>query len=371
MNWFKKIIIACHYYLLNELLALLRKTLYNPPLPKAHAKILLVRKGNLGDWVCTLPALDAIKHHYPHATIDLLSTTGPQSVYGIEDLSARNIFANVFDANTTSWRELLGILRSQKYDVVIELPPDVDTFFNQLRNMAFFALAGIANGGGWYVSRTNLFSSYQAKHMYFENEQQRQLTILKQMSIDAAPDCTTKLFNKSDLGSISQLLPKQPFVVLAVGAKLEKKKWPLANFTSIVLRLRQKGLAIVAIGNEDDARQIDSIDSLDSIVNLCGKLSVAQSAAVLSQAAFCVSNDSAPMHLAYTLETPLVALFSARNYPGKWYPPISKSTQVLAHHEVYCSGCMNKPCENNICMQAISTDDVWQAIQKVYPLINA
>jgi len=71
---------------------------------------------------------------------------------------------------------------------------------------------------------------------------------------------------------------------------------------------------LVIIGGQGDAGLGDEIQRAAEggrrrVVNACGKLTLRQSAALIGKATLLVTNDSAPLHLATAMGTPVVALF--------------------------------------------------------------
>jgi heptosyltransferase-2 len=68
------------------------------------------------------------------------------------------------------------------------------------------------------------------------------------------------------------------------------------------------------------------------------------------------------MHLAAMVRIPCVAIFCARDYPGKWEPYGEKHR--IIRKDVECAGCMLEVCSyNNRCLQLISVDDIFKELQ--------
>lgn len=357
-------LIRVHYRLLNAFISLLCKCLYKRITPEAK-KVLLVRKGNLGDLVCSFPAFEAIKKYFPHATVDLLTTHGVESGLGASSVIPQGYFHKVYEYRSFTLRSLFAVLKQQQYDLVIELPPDVDTISNQLRNMIFFRLAGIRSGGGWRITRTRFLKQQQLKYLTFDSEQQRLKSILNDYGIPATIDHYPPLFTHEDLHAAKEIFQgevPQKLVAIAVGAKLDKKKWPLGHVKEVVQYLLNNQYSVVAVGDETDYAAVESL-GIATLKNACGKLSIAESAALLSLCTFTVCNDSGPMHLSYAVGTPVYAIFSARNYRGKWNPPTDGKNKTFVDYGVPCAGCMNAPCADNICMKQITPGQVIQSIQ--------
>jgi len=63
------------------------------------------------------------------------------------------------------------------------------------------------------------------------------------------------------------------------------------------------------------------------------------------------------MHLSYAVGTMVIALFSSRDLPGKWYPS-GKNNHVFRASNIHCEACFSETCNNNICMQAIQPSEV-------------
>jgi len=93
-------------------------------------------------------------------------------------------------------------------------------------------------------------------------------------------------------------------------------------------------------------------------VNLCGRLSVRESAALLTRARVYVGHDSGPMHLAAAVGTPCVAVFSSRNLPGEWFP--NGDRHRVVYHSIPCQGCRLDVCieRKKACIRSITVEEV-------------
>src|SRR6266496_1821247 len=77
-------------------------------------------------------------------------------------------------------------------------------------------------------------------------------------------------------------------------------------------------------------------------LNVCGHLTVRESAALLTRARIYVGHDSGPMHLAAAVGKPCVVVFSSRNLPGQWFP--FGSYHRVLYHSISCQGCQLDVC---------------------------
>ncbi len=155
-------------------------------------------------------------------------------------------------------------------------------------------------------------------------------------------------------------------VAFAPGSKMQAKKWPEDRFEQVGLTLlhRFPGLRLVVVGGPGEISLGDRLCRTwgDRAVNLSGALSVWESAAMLERCTLYVGNDTGTMHLAASVATPCVAIFSARDNPGKWEP--AGRGHIVLRHEVPCAGCMLDTCVDYdlACLKAISVDEVLTAI---------
>ena len=125
-------------------------------------------------------------------------------------------------------------------------------------------------------------------------------------------------------------------------------------------------LPLVMFGSEDERERSGRLLAAwkGSKANLCGVTFPRVSAAVLRSAAVMVCHDSGPMHLAATMGVPCVAIFSARNPPGVWYP--RGDGHSILYHRTPCWGCKLTLCveEKKACILSITVEEVLTAIRK-------
>lgn len=153
------------------------------------------------------------------------------------------------------------------------------------------------------------------------------------------------------------------------GSKMAAKRWPAERFEELGLRVREAFPAaqFVVLGGKEDIAVGNRLCAAwgAGSHNLAGKLSIHGSAATLERCAAYVGNDTGTMHLAAMTGIPCVAIFSARDFPGRWDP--YGSGHIVLRHEVACAGCLLEVCEqyDNKCLKEIGVDDVFQATREI------
>ena len=154
-----------------------------------------------------------------------------------------------------------------------------------------------------------------------------------------------------------------------------ERRWPLENYAVLINKLHKlyPHLHVYLIGGPGEEPVGDAIYKLilnpsGWIYDLAGQLSLPEVMALFKNALVFITNDSGPMHLAFALDIPTVALFgpvSPEHYGG-----IGGGNRILLYRHIYCSPCVHhfleSPCRgDNQCMKLIGVEDVLQAVEKL------
>ncbi len=95
-----------------------------------------------------------------------------------------------------------------------------------------------------------------------------------------------------------------------------------------------------------------------------GGLTIRQAMACMSKCVFFLGNDAGTMHMAVSAGLKCVAIFSARDYPGKWDP--YGSDHVILRKRVPCEGCLQGECPNNMkCIELITVKEVFHSCARI------
>lgn len=300
----------------------LRRCLYSSiGEPSVYRNILVVRKGTLGDHIVAEPIYLGIQKYFENASLDLFTSVGHYKETSILGLPQKKYFREVFffeDTHITKHREHI---RNQKYDLVIELPQELDSNWVLMRNMLFFRLCGIKRGIGWFPGNHYLFKTWQFQHRPFQRMWKRFAGHLNRQGMRHPFE---EIYSQYDGSEHTIDLPKN-YIVIAPLAKYASKMWPTVRFQELSERLLRMGYSIVLLGD----REIGDFPEHTALRNLMGKTTVQELQSIIKNAALVICNDSAPMHIAYSNQVPLIALFGARNFPQLWWPPQWETIQVL------------------------------------------
>lgn len=172
------------------------------------------------------------------------------------------------------------------------------------------------------------------------------------------------LFRREEIKDGDRLVAIHP------GASCPSKIWPNERFAEVADKLieRYKFKVLLVAGPRDIALAHDMIKRMNHpAVNLAGRTSLTQLAAVFKKCVLFISNDSGPVHIASSTGTPVISIFG-RNQKGlsplRW-GPTGRNDRVL-HKEVGCVECLAHNCIKGFaCLKAITVDDVLKAADAI------
>jgi len=349
-------------------------------------KILIVKLSAIGDVVHTLPALTALRRHYPDAQVDWL----------VEDAAADLVQGHAALSRVLVWRRrefvkclktgrlasavrlflnLLFQLRNTRYDLILDfqalLKSSLWVFLAKGRRKAGFG------SGMEHSEKSHLFLNERIPAVSMEiHALDRGLILLKAIGLPDKQVLYDLPIAAEDEEAAQHLLagkgfrPGQPFVAINPVAKWPTKLWASERFRELAERLLKNGFQVVFTGSKDDQPRIDEmVWSLGpSVMRLDGQTTLKVLAAVYRTAGVVVSTDTGPMHLAASVGTPVVALFGPT---APWRTGPYGKGHVVLRAGVSCSPCFSRSCkaterEPMACMNRITVKQVVDAVTRMF-----
>lgn len=358
-------------------------------MPADPTRVLIFRVGQLGDMIVTLPALWAVRRHWPGAKLTLLCDMNPDRNYvlGSDVLGPTGLFDRVELYSAPSEKRgrvgmlasrlrLLTRLRGQRYDALIYLAPSIRKRDQVRRDVAFFRAAGIGRiYGAVHFPPVPVKKPGQALEMG-PQEADLLLARIAADGIPVPPPNTGSLdlrLGAREAEAVAQwrrtMGPDggRAWAGVGPGSKMPAKRWPLDRFGDVVATLiaRHDFWPVVFGGPEDRADGDALVARWGRGFNAAGALDVRAASMALRDCVLYVGNDTGTMHLAAAAGTPCVAIFSARDWPGAWYPyGVAKRVFRVP---LDCEGCYLAECveRNNECLVRISVDEVVVGCEEV------
>lgn len=150
-------------------------------------------------------------------------------------------------------------------------------------------------------------------------------------------------------------------IVLAPGGGFPEKCWGNKNFSVLInLLLKNENHQLCIIGSSEDKNQITANDS-SHLTNLCGELSLRQSAAMVSLSDFVICNSSLCMHLAGAFKIPSLILL------GEWYDGAELHQKQWGYPESIVKGKELKAFRNQICSVSEAYELILQGLEQTNP----
>ncbi len=298
----------------------------------SFSRILVVRTDRMGDVVLTTPFIKVLRRAYPAAHISILVTPATA------DLVNGNPYLDevLVDERAGRHKGVLGALRLARdirrgnFDAAFILHT------KRRYNFACF-LAGVPVRIGYRNDKMGFLLTHPLKdirHLGEKHESEYCLDVLKGVGIPAdiedvlgmlvpvRKDADTWVLNWLN----SQDVRSGEFIAVHPGASDPAKCWPAASFAALIDRLMDRyDLKVVLTGGPQTKAIAGEILRLcpKPVLDLTGRTSVAQSAALLSRCRLLISNDSGPVHLAAGVGAFVISLF-LRDQPGinpeRWKP---------------------------------------------------
>lgn len=303
-------------------------------------KILIIQTAFIGDVILGTSFIRQVRNSFPDSEIHFLLRKGNQKITENNPLISKTIIWN----KSQKWKSLFRCIkevRQEKYDIVF----NIQRFFN---SGLITTLSGAKTKIGFDKNPMSLFFTHKIKHMIphttadsylheVERNQQLISPIKEQNLTRTRPELFFTDAEKEKVEAIKkENNSEKPYIVMAPSSvwftkQLQKKKW-------IELVKNLIDYQIYCIGGPDDKEYIDSIiPNQHHATNLCGKLSLTESAYLMQDAHKVMVNDSAPLHLASSVNAKTIAFFCS-TVEEFGYGPLSENHSIISK-KLDCKPC--------------------------------
>lgn len=307
-------------------------------------KIAVFRALQLGDMLCAIPAIKALRHAYPSATITLLGLPWAKSFV--------ERFSEYFDKfihfpgypglpEQTFDEEQLDIflkqVRKEKFDLLLQMQGN-----GSIVNRLMFQL-GAKNVAGFYNEESHVNSHLFMKYPANVPEVKRHLLLMKHLGIPAQSGHLEFPLTKQDQKEFDALLlPLYPknYICFHPGSRGQWRQWPPKYFAQIADYCIEKGFVAVITGTKEEAEiTSEVIKCMHHVpIDLTGKTTLGAIAILIKNSFAIVSNCTGVSHIADAFDTPSVVI-SMDGEPDRWGPLNRKLHRVVdwtknAHFEV-------------------------------------
>lgn len=296
--------------------------------PRHARRLLFLRTDRLGETLLNLPAITALKQALPRASLTLLVHPSLQSLMArMPDID--HVMSYPFDLKASWWIRALRLgrqLNAQQFDIAVVSNPK-----KELHLAVWLAgipcRVGYARKGGWLL--THRLQDRKALGEVHEVEYNLDLIRALGLPVSVTPfQIPRVVIEEADVLQLIEqqgVKPSEPFLVVHPWTSNPIKQWPIVRFAELIRHLAGRlAIRVVVIGGVDERDQASAVLPAGlPVVDLVGRLTLTQLAALLARARVLVSNDSGPVHLAAAVGTNTLVLFGASSPatgPRRWGP---------------------------------------------------
>ena len=337
-------------------------------------KILVFNTAFIGDVILTLPLVQTIRSQFPSSNITFvaipLAAGVLQSHPAIDNVIQYDKRGN--DRGLHGMFRLASQLRHHRFDLAI-VP------HRSIRSALVAWLARIPRRMGFSTSAGRFLLTDVVPYKKDRHEIHRNLDLLTPLRINSLPGELPSLYpSRADKSVVDDLLHSAGFktsetiAAIAPGSVWNTKRWLKEGFIELGRMLTSEGVSVALVGGKSDealCREIESALASRRVVNAAGRLSPLQSAELIHRCRVAISNDSAPMHMAVAMRTPVVAVFGP-TVPEFGFAPGGPDDQIVQTHGLSCRPCSihggdECPIKTFVCMKNISAGTVFEKVQSI------
>lgn len=330
-------------------------------------RILLIRLSSIGDIVLTTPLVRLLRKRFPDCEIDYLTKSRfKELICHHPELSRVLEFPD--HGRSADLAHMRKMIRDRRYDLILDLHKNLRSLFltalqnngtiRRLKKYGFRRFLLVKTGINLYGHIVPVYKRYLdvAGQLGIENDQLGTELYL--------PDETVVNVREQILHEGSE---QQKIIALAPGAGFATKRWPVERFRALAGQILAHGYRCCVVGDQNDrelARQI--CDGNPGCIDLTGKLSLLETAAVLALSEKVVCNDSGVMHIAEAVGTPVVAMFGSTVRELGFFP-LRPQSRVIENRDIRCRPCSHVgrhhcPRGHFDCMRTLATERIASAL---------
>lgn len=300
-------------------------------------RILIIQTASLGDVILATPLIEKLHYHYPNTKIDFLLK------YGYEGVLRRHPKLHhviVWDKTENKYKnlfELIRIFREKRYDLIV----NVQRFFS---SGLITSLSGAEHTIGFNKNPLSVFFSERVKHRIGNSkdnphETERNLKLIEKLT--NSEQFPMKLYPlQHDYARVSQYKTKR-YITVSPASLWFTKQFPKERWVEFVQKLDDE-LTIYFLGSNKEEHLVNEIidkSGHQNSLNLSGKLSILESTALMQDSVMNYVNDSAPMHMASSVNAPVAAIFCSTIPEFGFGPRSERSYIIQTSKDLKCRPC--------------------------------
>lgn len=298
-------------------------------------RILLIQTAFIGDVILATPLIEAIHKHNPEIEIDFLLRKGNESLFHDHPILNKVL---IWDKKTDKHKNLLRIIktiRNTPYDAVVNIQRFTSTGIITAFSASPIKIGFKNNPFSWAFTHKINHSVSEGMH-----ETERNLSLLLPI-LNSNTTSKPKLYPSKMHVSKVKPYKQNDYICAAPTSVWFTKQYPQNKWVELFnLFPSQYTVYLLGAPSDSDAcKALIKASTNKNIVNLTGKLSMLESAALMKDAKMNYVNDSAPMHMASAVNAPTTAIFCS-TVPSFGFGPLSDNASIVeVNTELNCRPC--------------------------------
>jgi heptosyltransferase-3 len=340
-------------------------------------RALFIKLRHIGDVLLATPTFRALKAAYPEVHLAVLVREGTEEMLthnpDVDELFVLKKGASLYQ----EWR-MVADLRSRHFDLAVNMTEGDHGVLLAWLSGARHRIGLDPLGRGLLGKRLLLTHGVHRSPSDTRHKALQDLDLLAPLGVGGLESPHLEFhYLPSHAESVAELLmqegvaPGTPYVVIHPTSRWQFKCWRDEAVAELVEILEQRGYRVIMTA-APDASELTRVQRILGLcktkpVLLAGKLGLKQLGALIAKAHLFVGVDSAPMHMAAALGTPVVALFGPSDY--RVWGPLSPKARIIVKTDMFpCIPCQQDGCggsKRSECLEAIQVDEVVQAAEQL------
>jgi ADP-heptose:LPS heptosyltransferase len=334
-------------------------------------RIAVFRALQLGDLLCVVPALRALRAAAPDAHITLIGLPWATSFV--------QRFGTYLDAHLTfpgmtglpeqpaadgALPAFIEAAREQRFDLAIQLHGSGILTNPLIMQLDAAQLAGFYEAGHTCPDQERFLPWKEQEH-----EVLRALRLMEFLGIDACGEALEFPLFDADYRALRDAGPLPPlgsYACIHPGARLASRRWLPQRFAQVADYLAASGLQVVLTGSTEEQALTCAVRQAmrQAVIDLTGKTEIGALAALIAGARIVVCNDTGISHIAAAVATPSVVICSGAD-PRRW-APLQHSRHRMLFHDMPCRPCMHLVCPiGHPCAAGVDVAAVLHQVQQL------
>lgn len=302
---------------------------------KSKLKILFIRFSSIGDIILASPAIRCAKLQIPEVEIHFLTKSN------MEVVSENNPYIDKFHYYSGNLSDTIQELKSEKFDLVVDLHKNIRSFIIRLRlKVPFVSFRKLS-------IEKFLLTKFGINKMPDRHISLRSVDALKSLNVEYDGMGLDYFVNKEEVRNWRNKFQEVPqdYIVLVLGASYETKRMPIGKWLEWIDKMP---LPIVLLGGGDCLKENDELmnSRRKNLISLVNKCSLNESAAIVRDSKLVASHDTGLLYMASAFGVPSLAIWGGTSPKLQVEPFYADSIKKRKYFNSIVEDLDCQPCSN-------------------------